>query len=74
LIEGSGALTPGPNRLIEPDENRDKNTEKRLNFSIWEEKYGRNLSELEQIEIRENCVALLRVLLSEHQREEKKNG
>jgi hypothetical protein len=67
-------VTPGPSRLIEPEENRDKTAIKKLNFSIWEEKYGRNLSELEQIEIRENCVALLKVLLSEHQREVKENG
>ena len=74
MILGSGALTPGPNRLIEPDENILKIKDKIEELSFWEKKYGRVLTEIERVEIRENSIALLKILFSEHKKEPRSHG
>lgn len=67
-------MTPGPKRLIEPEEKQLKLPRNKLDFSHWERRYGRELSESERVEIRENSIALLKVLISEHHKELTKNG
>lgn len=67
-------MTPRPKRFIEPEENRSILPKKCLDFSLWERLYGRKLSEIERVEIRENSIALLKILLSERHKELNKNG
>ena len=72
------AMTPGPNRIIEPEIKNEKkcfkSAKNSIDFSIWEGIYGRSLNEVERVEIRENSKALLKILLSEHRRRESRKG
>lgn len=49
-----------PEQLIEPQEN----------YSIWENKYGRPLTDVEKIEIRTNLSAFFNLMISEHKKKQ----
>lgn len=69
LIEPERAVETEPNRLIEPEKVPEKQQVSTIDYSLWESLYGRNLTEMERLEIKTNLTDFFTVLIEEGQKQ-----
>jgi hypothetical protein len=65
LIEPAVPTSSIPKSFIEPRKNSANASLTVPDFSLWENKYGRSLGEVERIEIQHNLTAFFKILIAE---------